>query len=319
MKLLFLILMAIGTAAAPLDPPGVLVDLGGRRLHLWCSGAGAPAVILEAGAGAFSIDWALVQPQIAGSNRVCSYDRAGLGWSDSGPNAGKPDAIVADLHALLAAAGVKPPYVMVGASMGGIYARLYDLAYPAEVAGMVLVDPASEERLFTMYQRKGVTIASLTAEQLRSTISSERVVVPRRPAQTGEPFDRLPPELYEARVALETRLISSQPESVSSTTVLASAEAERAALARLHAFASASEHPLGGLPLIVLSRGLDASRDTQNAHAALARQSSNSRHEVVPAAGHEIHLFQPSAVARAIQDVVASVRNRTPLAKIKLS
>src|SRR5580693_5755895 len=102
-------------------PPGRLVDIGHRKLHLYCTGRGTPTVILMAGGGAFSIDWALVQPKLAESTRVCSYDRAGLGWSGPGPEENIVEENVRDLHALLQASGEPGPYVLVGASIAGIY------------------------------------------------------------------------------------------------------------------------------------------------------------------------------------------------------
>ncbi|HEY3130412.1 MAG TPA: alpha/beta hydrolase [Acidobacteriota bacterium] len=292
-------------------PPGKLVDVGGRKLHLLCTGAGAPTVVLEAGASAFAIDWSLVQPEIARTNRVCSYDRAGYGWSDPG-GSGDP-GVAADLHSLLQVNGEHPPYVLVGASKGGLYVRLYHLQYPDEVAGMVLVDPAYEERLFTMFEGKPVTIASLTAEQLRSTIPQRAVKVPRRPPQTGAPFDRLPPALYEIRIELERRLIDAVPESVPYDAVVRSAEQERVTLAKLREMSMAQEHPIGDRPLIVLTRGMDSSQELKDAHARLARISTDSRHMVVANAGHEIHLFEPVAVIQAIQDVIAAAKNKTRL------
>ena len=140
-------------------------------------------MILEAGASSFAIDWALVQPEIARTNRVCAYDRAGMGFSDPPPGGGA-DAI-ADLHRVLEAADEKPAYVLVGASRGGLYVRLFADRHPAEVVGIVLVDAASEDRLFTMFEGKGVEIASLTAEQLRSNIPRQAVTVPRRSPQKG--------------------------------------------------------------------------------------------------------------------------------------
>jgi len=305
-----LLLGLLSLTAAAQDPPGALVDIGGRRLHIHCTGSGSPAVILEAGAGSFAIDWNLVQPGIARGARVCSYDRAGLGWSDRSPKSGQAAAIVDDLHSALAAAGVKPPYVMVGASMGGIYVRLFDLTYPGEVAGMVLVDPTSEDRLFTMFEGRGVAIASLTAEQLRSTIPDTLPPAPPRPPQTGAPFDRLAESDYKTRVALESRSIAAVPPVVSLETRVAYAEAERSALARLHG----SPRALGDRPLIVLTRSVDGSQALRDAQAAVARLSTNSRQRVVPDSGHEIHLFQPEAVVRAVGDVVAAVKNHTRLA-----
>src|SRR5207249_11399598 len=134
--------------------------------------------------------WTLVQAELARTHRVCSYDRAGSGFSDPATG-GRGGGVPADLHAALQAAGEKPPYVMVGASLGGIYVRLYQAQYPDEVVGLVLVDPAAEDRLFTMHGGKPALIASLTADQLRSTIPPGPATVPRRPPQTGTPFDRL--------------------------------------------------------------------------------------------------------------------------------
>jgi len=259
--------------------------------------------VLEAGASAFAIDWSLVQPEIARTNRVCSYDRAGMGRSDPSKDVATAARIVRDLHALLSAAGEKPPYVLVGASVGGIYTRLFQIEHPEEVAGLVQVDPSSEERLFTMYQGRGVTIASLTAEQYRSVFPQGPVTVPKRKPQTGAPFDRLPKELYETRVKLDERLIESMPERITHETLIESGEGERSALARLHEFSASKAKPLGDLPVVVLTRGVETSAEQQEVHAAIARQSTKSRHSVVEGAGHEIHLFQPAAVIQAIREV----------------
>jgi pimeloyl-ACP methyl ester carboxylesterase len=302
-------------AAQQLDigpAPGRLIDVGGRKLHLLCSGQGSPTVVLEAGASAFAIDWTLVQQEMARTNRICSYDRAGSGWSEASTAATRA-TVAHDLHTLLETAGEQPPYVLVGASRGGIFVRLYQAEYPEQVVGMVLVDPASETRLFTMYQGEGVLIGSLTAEQLRATISPGTIAVPRRPVQTGTPFDRLPPELYQMRLKLDARLIASFPDSVSYDARLAYAEGERAHLARLLALSAAQTHALGDLPLVVLTRGLDWSQGTEASHLALAKLSTNSRHTRVDGAGHEIHLFKPDAVIQAITDVIEAVRTKSAL------
>ena len=128
--------------------PGQLVDVGGHKLHIVCRGektAGQPTVILEAGAGAWSIHWHAIQRQAAQLARVCAYDRAGFGWSDAGPPPRDGERIVAELHALLAGSGESGPYLLVGASRGGQYIRLYRDAYPEEVMGLVLVDAEPED------------------------------------------------------------------------------------------------------------------------------------------------------------------------------
>jgi len=147
-------------------PPGRLFDVDGRKLHLYCTGQGVPAVILMAGGGAFSIDWALVQPQIASKTRVCSYDRAGLGWSDSGPADEAVEQTVADLHALLNAAGEPGPFMLVGASIGGIFVRAYQRAFPEQVAGLVFTN--SSNRIGFNVKGKTGLIWDLSEEELRS-------------------------------------------------------------------------------------------------------------------------------------------------------
>jgi pimeloyl-ACP methyl ester carboxylesterase len=294
------------------SPPGRLVDIGGRKIHMVCTGSGTPTVILEAGASSFAIDWTLVQAEIARTNRVCSYDRAGSGFSDPA-TAGPGGGVTADLHAALQAAGERPPYVMVGASLGGIYVRLYEAQYPDEVVGLVFVDPAHEDRLFLMFEGKPVTIASLTAEQRRSIIPPGPMKVPRRRPQTGAPFDRLPRELYELRVKLDRQLIASIPASVPYEAVAASAEQERAGLAKLKEISAARPHALGDRPLVVLTRGVDSSQALKDVHAGLARLSTNSQYRVVAGSGHEIHLFQPRAVIQAIRDVLEAQRSKKPL------
>jgi pimeloyl-ACP methyl ester carboxylesterase len=303
--------------------PGRLIDVGGRKLHVHCTGPSAtagrsertgPTVILEAGASSFAIDWSLVQPEIARSHRVCSYDRAGSGWSDPRTDVETSARIVADLHALLGAAGERPPYVMVGASAGGLYVRQYQLDYPSEVVGLVLVDPATEDRLFTMYQQRAVLIGSLTAEQLASMQPTAAIPIPSRAPQTGPPFDRLPVDLYQLRITIDQRLIASMPPTVSPEIVREASEGQRAGLARLLESRDRADNPMRSVPVIVLTRGQNTGQGLAETHAGLARLSTNSRHEVVSTAGHEIHLFTPAVVIQAIQDVAMAATERRPLA-----
>lgn len=127
-------------------PPGLLVDIGGRHMHLQCAGTGEPVVILEGGLGGFSPDWFWVQNAVAGDTRVCSYDRAGFGWSDPGPKPRDANAITSDLHALLTAAEIQGPYVLVGHSYGGLGVRAFAAAFPGEVAGIVLIDSSHPDQ-----------------------------------------------------------------------------------------------------------------------------------------------------------------------------
>ncbi|MFN0104970.1 MAG: alpha/beta fold hydrolase [Bryobacteraceae bacterium] len=288
MRSLFLIALPL-VAQVP-EPPGQPVDLGGRNLHIHCTGSGSPAVILEAGASGFSIDWSLVQPDIAKTNRVCAYDRSRLGWSDPGP-AETAVNFVQDLHRLLAAANEKSPYVLVGASMGGIYVRLFQMQYPDEVKGMVLVDPTHEFRMYTTYAGKSVPVASLSAEQYRTVMPKDDVKIPRRRQQTGDPFSRLPDLLLKTRVQLDQRTIDSYLPSVSSEIVARQAEAERATFARLNDARQKTPHSLGGLPLIVLARGLSPDKERIAAYDELAQMSL--------------------AVIEAIREVIQLIRSRS--------
>ena len=130
-------------AATP--PPGHLVDIGGYRLHLWCTGDGAPAVILDTGLGGSTADWGFVQPDVARFTRVCSYDRAGMGYSDPGPSPRTARRIASELAELLARSGIGGPVVLVGASIAGFDVRVFASDHPERAAGLVLVDASHED------------------------------------------------------------------------------------------------------------------------------------------------------------------------------
>jgi pimeloyl-ACP methyl ester carboxylesterase len=131
-------------------PPGRLVDIGGYRLHVDCTGSGTPTVILEAGLGDFGLSWSEVQPALAKSTRVCSYDRAGLGWSDAGPSPRDPTRETDELHTLLSRADIAPPYLVVGHSYGGDLSRLFVRRFPQGVAGLVLVEASNADQWSTV-------------------------------------------------------------------------------------------------------------------------------------------------------------------------
>lgn len=142
-----LLLLWPTSAARAQGSSGQLVDIGGRRLCINCQGemkGGQPIVTLDSGLGSDSTSWKLVQPEVAKFARVCSYDRAGLGRSDKAPKLGDGDRIIADLPRLLVAANIRPPFVLVGHSLGGLNCRRYAVEYPSEVVGMVFVDSPNE-------------------------------------------------------------------------------------------------------------------------------------------------------------------------------
>jgi pimeloyl-ACP methyl ester carboxylesterase len=131
--------------AAP--PPGRLVDVGGYRLHLWCSGTGAPVVVFDSGLGGTAVDWYGVRREVSAFTTACAYDRAGMGYSDEGPSPRTSEQIAGELATLLERGGVKTPVVLVGWSDGGLYARAFASEHEKQVAGLVLVDAAHEDQL----------------------------------------------------------------------------------------------------------------------------------------------------------------------------
>src|SRR5215213_6165761 len=130
-------------------PPGEMVDVGGYSLHINCTGQGSPTVILDAGSGLFSTQWVRVQREVSHTTRVCAYDRAGMGWSQMGPDPRDAQQITSELHTLLSKAGIEGPYVLVGHSLGGISMLTYANRYPDEVAGVALVDSSTDPDQFS--------------------------------------------------------------------------------------------------------------------------------------------------------------------------
>jgi pimeloyl-ACP methyl ester carboxylesterase len=151
---IILLMIILGRVEAGERPPGMRVDVGGYKLHIHCLGSGQPAVLLDAGLGGSSWDWDRVQTGLATTTRTCVYDRAGYGWSDSGPLPRSSSRIVAELHALLEGAAIPPPYILVGHSFGGYNMRLYASRYPAETAGLVLVDTPHEAQMDSLLQNQ---------------------------------------------------------------------------------------------------------------------------------------------------------------------
>src|SRR5215216_1313636 len=130
-------------------PPGEMVDVGGYSLHINCVGQGSPTVVLDAGLGDFSAQWVWVQREVSDTTRVCAYDRAGMGWSEMGPEPRDAKQITGELHTLLSKAGIEGPYVLVGHSLGGLSMQTYAHRYPDEVAGVVLVDSSIDTYQFS--------------------------------------------------------------------------------------------------------------------------------------------------------------------------
>jgi len=325
MPLLLALLIALATptrtsvhtnSSGPYPPLGRLVDVDGRKLHIHCSGQGTPTVILVAGGDAFALDWALVQPKIAGTTRVCSYDRAGLGWSDSGPAEETVEATIDDLHRLLKSAGESEPYVLVGASIGGIYIRAYQHAFPNEVAGLIFSN--SSHHVGMKVKEKVGLIWDLSEDELRSRYPLPASAKGPAPTQEGEPFDRLPQDLRAMRLWLDVRIWEKwDPAKAGPQSILSW---RKEFLREFDEMNAGPEPPLRDLPVIVLSSDArpndpNRRRDRTDAGIALDLLSSNALYITATGSGHEIHLYQPDQVVRAIERAVMAVRKSIPLAQ----
>ncbi|HYE42740.1 MAG TPA: alpha/beta hydrolase [Caulobacteraceae bacterium] len=280
-------------------PPGRLVDVGGgRRLHIHCKGSGdGPAVIFEAGLSQYTANttYGRAQDAIAPFARVCTYDRAGLGWSDPAPAGWTQAGMVADLHRLLEAAEVKGPYILVAHSLGGLLARSYVRAYPGEVAGLVLVDATSDRNFGELEAATAATVP-----QIDAALASSR---------PGVPVVGLPPGTSpEVSMAFT-------PE------ILRGVKTEFEALGRLP---PAMKQPggfgtLGDLPLIVIRRGKasqppsEADLNHRAGQEALAALSTDSVLVTAENSGHTIPLDEPQVVADAVRRMIDAVRTKKPL------
>ena len=288
-------------------PTGRLVDIGGRRLHLNCQGAGSPTVITESGSSSFSIEWALVQEQVARLTRICSYDRAGFAWSDRGPAENTVEETMDDLHLLLQTAAIRPRYILVGHSIGGMYVRAYQRRYPYEVAGLVLVDATPEEDAEYLYNGQSTQGILLTYDQLASVYAPYIKNPPpplELPTAVDTPYNKLSPALQRAEVWAE-RLWRTR---VDMSHSWITAESWREEFVALRQRRLATAHALGDLPLIVLRRGRRTTDVLNQREADLVQLSSNGKLVIATESDHEIQLYQPDLVVQAIRDVIGEIR-----------
>ena len=318
--------LAQASADPPYPPPGRLVDIGGWRLHLNCAGtavAGQPVVVLEAGIGAFSVEWDLLQPRVAPFARVCSYDRAGVGWSELGPAPRTRHQMVFELHTLLEKAGERPPYLLVGQSFGGSVVRLYASVYRSEVAGMVLVDTGHltgvsniNGELVRLAERStGRPIPAPLASNpfresdLAPSVRAQIEAAARQAASMANepPRNKLPAESQRMRVWA----LSQVKHYVAHFNPFDSEE-----LALMVAEQDRKPHPFGDLPLVVLSRGTPAHTgesqwiedERVKGQAALVNLSSKGRQVIATGSGHHIQIEDPELVVSAIREVLAAAQ-----------
>ena len=301
-------------------PPGELVDVGNRKLHLYCMGDGEigdgdVTVILEDGLGPMgSLAWVKVQPRVAEFARVCAYDRAGILWSDPSPHKPTGDRIAQDLNQALKQAGIEPPYLFVGLSMGGIYSRIFVERYPEEVAGMVFVDsahPEQEERFPRAPANLEPSTVQLWLTRQWAQIGVLRLLnhLPHRNAK------RIPPEILAPLKAF-------YPQSIPA--VQAETQFFRANLHRAQ-----SPQSLGDRPLVVLTAAKPATleqypRGTTEAYlqeeraiwqelqAELATLSSNSQQVIASNSTHLMYFDVPELIIEGIRDAIEEIRRKQP-------
>jgi pimeloyl-ACP methyl ester carboxylesterase len=293
--------------------PGEMVDVGGYDLHLYCTGeaGGAPSVVMDSGLGGTVLDWQLVQPEVAKFARVCTYDRAGMGWSDPGDQPRTSQQIVKELHTLLGNAGVvEGPYVLVGHSFGGTNMQVYASHYPDEVAGMVLVDSALEDK-------KAVTLTqslqpSPVLLKIYATIGLTRLPY----TLGGEPPGLTSPELEDEQAAISSHRKH----------VFAVAD-ETSSLQESFNENRADPMSLGNKPLMVLSAGFVQLTGTglsqeqvnlidelhSDSQAALTRRSENAKQIIAEDSGHYIQVERPALVIDAVRHVVEATRDGSRL------
>jgi len=286
-------------------PPGQLVDVGGYHMHIYCTGQGSPTVVLDSGLGDYWLSWYKVQPRISQFTRVCSDDRAGLGWSNTSPYSRTSKIFAQELHTLLQRASIPAPYVLVGHSLGGMNVRMFAGLYPAEVVGIILVDSA-----YPHYEQRFPPSANQFAASIHRELDRQgrtmAIGIPRLMGWCGTP----PPE----------------PQSMARTV-----ECQRQCFREIHEeWAGFDEDgdqlqataPLGNMPPVVLSHdpdvlflpGLpaDVARDVNKAWESmqqeLARLSTNSSRVIAKGSSHYIQWDRPDVVIEAVQKVLGQCR-----------
>jgi pimeloyl-ACP methyl ester carboxylesterase len=306
-------------AAALFAKPHQRVDIGGRKINLYCSGAGATTVIFDSPAGDGGWAWFKVQPKVARHTRACVHDRAGFGFSDPAQRPNTSENAVEDLHKALAGANIKPPYLLVGSSLGGGNAQVFTYRYPDEVKGLVLVEPQSEDETARSDKASQGFISKVYAmvkeHDQQCLQAAKRGFKPGSEASAsciGEPAQHFGPILgKQVKAAMQTQ--SYWQARVDEANAYAVSDNQLRALRK----------PFGDLPLIVLTRGVSPYMDPakpqsaankaleeENAkiHKELALLATKGEQRVVPSASHGIHEDQPAEVTRAVVEVLGRIK-----------
>ncbi len=321
------------TAQTPSPEPaplGKMVDLGGYRIHLYCTGRGKQTVVLSPGGGDFSFAWYLVQQRLQSSAHVCSYDRAGSAWSDPGPQPLTLRQEAYELELALKLSGEKGPYILVGHSIGGLVVRTFAEGYPDETSGMVLVDAPSPDATMGYYGKlvRVRDLAKRTIPPIHTMKTSPPTPISDADREQAlqfvsrkidPPFDRLPPEIQKSQLWAQML----PPKAAQSAEDDYTPE-EWQFLYEGQQFG----HPLGDKPLITMI-GMKEAEDraapmsVEQWHSlhqekieqkrAFVTLSTNSKAVEVQDAGHAINLEDPDAVVNAIHDVMNAALHHTHL------
>jgi pimeloyl-ACP methyl ester carboxylesterase len=320
---IILCLAVCAGAAAPSVPaaPGKLVDLGGHKLHVNCTGKGSPTVVIENGLGDFSFDWILVQNKVAAFTRVCTYDRAGYAWSEPGPKPRTFSQLNMELRDALAKLHEPGPYVLVGHSYGGPVIRNFAAMYPHDVAGMVQVDAALE----------GARVGIGGGKTMRLGEGAKGLAIPR-PRETMKDSDKPaahaaaePPAEQPLDAMYKVLPPKQQKWQLWAQALPAMEDAEGSQMEWSGEYfakwlATPQDGSLGSMPLVVLTRakgGYDNSQDVpaaqleqerKDGQAKLAKLSTNSK-QIFVHSGHNMDLEAPDDVTAAIRLVVNAVRS----------
>lgn len=290
---LFWLFMLLGSAAnlraqdeaSILAMPGRLVSVGTHRLHINCTGSKAPTVIIDSGLGGFSLEWDNIQSSLSESLQVCTYDRAGYGWSDPGPEPRTTQQIASELHALLINGEVPGPYVLVGHSFGGYNIRYFASTYPETVLGLVLIDASHPKQFDRMPQ------VAVKPQGKRRNSWSVPIARPRLP-------DNYPMQARQLALLLMTNYKSAQ--------------AQRDELEHFQLSAQQVEHAdhLPDVAMTVVSRGMrvwpqnEFGDRSEQAWAEmqdeLSHLTSHTRQVIAGHSGHLVHLDEPEVVISAI-------------------
>jgi len=309
------------SAQANYPPPGKLVDVGGRHMHIDCRGEGSPTVILESGLGTGGVlDWTLVHDQIAGFTRTCAYDRAGIMWSDPKDTPQDASAVAEDLHTLLKEAGISGPLVLVGHSIGGPYTRTYAGKYGDQVAGLVMVDPSHPDQVARLGNIVGIDVHPKQASTLMHAAKALgwTGIVRFLASRSERPKLRTEAETKKVDDAMDRKFAYFSTSVKGGTAELDGYDRTQAQARAVRSF--------GDRPLIVLTamaplkpeqlkglglkpeQGVRFKEEWKQLHAEQAAFSTRSRQQLVPDATHFIQIDRPDVVIVAVREVVDTVR-----------